>query len=449
MYWGGGHMADRSAPGAPYRWLGLENGATTPFYIVPFDKDGLCSGPLTAQGLVDCAADGTITDVFLFSHGWNNDWAAAIRRYDDFIEGFSALRARYPVGRQFRPLLAGIFWPSTALVAPWEHGPEFAGGAGRDHDAGAAEQAELDEVAAVVPEGQRARFYALAQRADGLGADEAAEFAALVAAAFAGDDELRSASSVAPDEVLGVWRATPATAPRPVGDDFGFAADDAPDPQAAGRLRALDPRSLIRLATVLRMKDRAGRVGARGVADLLSSVLAATSARVHLVGHSYGAKVVLSALVATPDARPVDSVLLLQPAVSYLCFTADVDGTGRPGGYRPALSRAGQPIMTTFSRNDVPLTKFFQWAARRASDLGEVQIAGVPSRYAALGGFGPGAVDGQTVQVLARLPAEPYPAVPAGIRVVAVESSEFIKGHGDISNEATHWMLLNQVLQGG
>ncbi len=442
-------MADRPAPGAPYRWLELENGGSAPFYIVPFDQDGLCSGPLTAQGLVDCAAGGTITDVFLFSHGWNNDWAVAVRRYDEFIEGFSALRARYPVGREFRPLLAGVFWPSTALVAPWERGPEFAGGAGSDHDTGAAEQAELGEVAAVVPEGQRGRFYNLAQRAGDLSEDEAAEFAALVAGAFAGSDELRAASSVPPDEVLSVWRAIPSTAPRPVGDDFGFAADDKADPQTAGRFRTLDPRSLIRLATVLRMKDRAGRVGTRGVADLLSSVLAATDARVHLVGHSYGAKVVLAAVVAAPHARPADSVLLLQPAVSYLCFSADIDGTGRPGGYRAALSRARQPIMTTFSRNDIPLTKFFQWAARRASDLGEVQIAGVPGRYAALGGFGPGGIDGQAVEVLARLPAEPYAAEPAGIRVVAVESTDFIKGHGDISNDATHWMLLNQVFLAG
>lgn len=442
-------MAARRASGAPYRLLGLENGGTAPFYVVPFDKDGFCSGPLTADHLVDDVAGATITDIFLFSHGWNNDWAAAVRRYDDFIEGFSALRARYPVGREFRPALAGIFWPSTALVAPWERGPEFAGGAESAHDTGAAERAELDEVAAVVPEGQRERFYALAQRTGDLGENEAAEFAALVVAAFSGSDELRTAQSVPPAEVLSVWRAIPPVAPRPVGDDFGFAADDSAGPQAAGAVRALDPRSLIRLATVLRMKDRAGRVGARGVADLLSSVLAATDARVHLVGHSYGAKVVLSALVATPLARTVDSVLLLQPAMSYLCFAADVDGTGHPGGYRAALSRAGQPIMTTFSRNDVPLTKFFQWAARRASDLGEVQIAGVPSRYAALGGFGPGGIDGEAVQVLARPPAQPYAAASAGIRVVAVESSEFISGHGDISNDATHWMLLSQVCRAG
>jgi hypothetical protein len=442
-------MADRLAPGAPYRLLGLENGRTAPFYVVPFDKDGLCSGPLTAQHLVDEMAGGKFTDVFLFSHGWNNDWAVAVRRYDDFIAGFSSLRARYPVEREFRPMLAGIFWPSTALVAPWERGPGFAGGMGSDDETGAAERTELDEVAALVPAGQRGRFYALAQRTGDLDADEAAEFAALVAAAFAGSDELRTAQSVPPAEVLSMWRAVPSGAPRPAGDDFGFADDDAAGPQAAGLLSALDPRSLIRLATVLLMKDRSGRVGARGVADLLSSFLAAGDARVHLIGHSYGAKVVLSALAAKPHARNVDSVLLLQPAMSYLCFAANADGEGHPGGYRTALSRAEQPIMTTFSRNDVPLTKFFQWAARRASDLGEVQIAGVPGRYAALGGFGPGGIEGEAVEVPARLPAEPYAAAPAGISVVAVESSEFISGHGDISNDATHWMLLNQVSRAG
>lgn len=451
-------MADRLAPGAPYRTIDLGGGATAPFYIVPFDRDGVCTGPVTARNLLATVATQRPTDVFLFSHGWNNDWKAATARYDQFIAGFARMRAEHPLDRPFRPVLVGIVWPSTALVAPWEQAPDIAATDG-DDDAVAEERAEVAEVAAIVPEEKRALFYELAQRQD-LSDAEAAEFAGLVVPAFEGGDEVDTAEPDA-ESVLEVWRSLPGR-PAAIPTEFGRVqwpgadvagdearAEAAADARAAGLLQALDPRGLVRLATVLLMKDRAGRVGGRGVADLLESLLATSDARVHLVGHSYGAKVVLSALAAKPHSRPVESVLLLQPAVSHLCFAADVDGAGRPGGYRPALARTRQPIMTTYSRHDFPLTKVFHWAVRRPSDLGEVVIAGAPNRYAALGGFGPGGVEGEVTRVVAAVPPHPYDPPEPGSRLVAVEASTVIKGHGEVQVPATFWMLLTQVARSG
>ena len=75
-------------------------------------------------------------------------------------------------------------------------------------------------------------------------------------------------------------------------------------------------------------------------------------------------KVVLSALCNGPaPSRKVDSVLLLQPALSCYAFTADLDG--KPGGYRPAFDRVRLPIITTYSGHDEPLTKVFHLAVRR------------------------------------------------------------------------------------
>jgi hypothetical protein len=137
-------------------------------------------------------------------------------------------------------------------------------------------------------------------------------------------------------------------------------------------------------------------------------------------------------------------VLLLEPALSALAFATDVDRTGRPGGYRSALERSRQPILTTFSSHDVPLTKFFHLAVRRASDLGEAVIAGSPpSKYAALGGFGPYGCDADCVVV------QPSPdGYPLGgpKRIVAVQGDSVISGHGAVTNPATAWMLLDQVM---
>ena len=49
-------------------------------------------------------------------------------------------------------------------------------------------------------------------------------------------------------------------------------------------LSKLNPRNLIRGTTVWLMKDRAGRVDARGVRDLLADLLAASRAQARLIG---------------------------------------------------------------------------------------------------------------------------------------------------------------------
>ena len=229
-----------------------------------------------------------------------------------------------------------------------------------------------------------------------------------------------------PDELVQVWR------------------------QAAGHPDRADPRDLIRLAAVLLMKERAGRVGGGGVATMLRRLLeAAPRSRLHLVGHSYGALVALSALCqGEAPSRQVDSVLLLQPAVSCLCFASNVDDAGRPGAYRAALERTRGPIVTTFSPRDRALTKLFHWAVRRPSDLGEAVIAGAPpSRYAALGGCGPHGAEADTETLTARLLPQRYGFTATGKRIVAIDGTDVIRGHGDVATAATAWALLNQVME--
>jgi hypothetical protein len=456
-------MAEQPLTG-PITTVQLPDGTAVPFYVVPFDADGACSGPRAAADAVTDAAGAT--DVFLFSHGWNNDWAAATGRYYDFLHAYSAVRAERwdPPTRPYKPVLVGVFWPSEALVADAGQAPDIAADTGLTPDvlaAAAAARAELDELAQRLPAASRDRFYALADRPDGLEDDEADELTALLAPVLAGPPDELGDPGQAPTtkDLRMIWEQLPGRDGGPVSTDTGGFVDDGgpagpagPGPETAGFgdfLKKLDPRQLIRAATVLLMKDRAGRVGARGVHDLLARLVAASpDVRVHLIGHSYGCKVVLSALCAgDPPGRPVDSVLLLEPALSALAFATDVDGTGHPGGYRSALERSRLPILTTFSSHDVPLTKFFHLAVRRASDLGEAVIAGtpLPSRYAALGGFGPYGCDADSVVVAPAAPPEDYP-LTGPKRIVAVRGDSVISGHGAVTNPATAWMLLDQVM---
>lgn len=415
----------------PLKVLHTDDGLPVPFYVIPFDAAGSCTGPETLDDLVKRAADAT--DVFMFAHGWNDDWTDAIARYEALIGRYADARHRWwnPVTRPYRPVLAGVIWPSTALVFGRERAPDLAGADGSDVTGA------VDILADAVRAPARLRELAAQDTLDETGLRELAD---LLAPALTGDDEL-NATPPTPDDLLAVWHrladAEPGDAPpapRPAG--FGFP----------------DPRDVVRVATVLLMKDRAGRVGARGAAVMLRRLIEASSgSRVHLIGHSYGAKVMLSALaVGPPPVRDVESVLLLQPAISCLCFATDADGHGRPGGYRGALTRTRQPVISTYSAHDVPLTRLFQWAVRRPSDLGEARVAGEPgppSRYAALGGYGPfGTRTGEVAWVDALDPGRRYAVAAGGPRVLAVRGDRVISGHGDVTNPATAWALLCQVM---
>ncbi len=57
-------------PVGPYRTIELDNGLQAPFYIIPFDEQGLCQGPLTRENLMSTLQNGGYTDIFLFSHGF-------------------------------------------------------------------------------------------------------------------------------------------------------------------------------------------------------------------------------------------------------------------------------------------------------------------------------------------------------------------------------------------
>jgi pimeloyl-ACP methyl ester carboxylesterase len=172
---------------------------------------------------------------------------------------------------------------------------------------------------------------------------------------------------------------------------------------------------------------------------LLADILAKSDARVHLLGHSFGCKVVMTAAcVMPPPARQIESALLLQAAVSQYAFAEKVPERGVAGGFTAALDRVKRPILATYSRYDDALTKGFHIAVRRHDDLGELQFAGdeSPSRFGALGGFGPQNTKATKVQI--NRPGEQYDLAHAE-RIVGVNGSRTISGHGDISNESTWW----------
>ncbi len=433
------------APG-PLHTYALEDGADVPFYVIPFDKDGACTALQTRAYLLAAARETPFTDVFLFSHGWNNDWTVATNRYRAFYEGYSTQRRErgLPLPDPYRPLLVGVFWPSTALAfGEAERGPAMAGG-----PADADLRAAAEDLAEDLPEAERDRFLVLTAK-DRLDTDEARELAEIACELYAGGDEFGDEAIPSAEDVLSMWAEDDPDG-EPFDDEFvGTVGGASDEPQAAGlgdwlKKGWLAARTPVRLLTVYQMKNRAGRVGCHGVGPLLAELLAAGDARVHLVGHSYGGKVVLSALACGDGGalpRPAESLLLLQPAVNHLCFASLLDEVGRRGGYHEVPARVRRPVLSTFSARDSALRSQFHRIPWTKAAIGEPRIAAgddPPSPYAALGGFGPRRAGERTIDMPA--PGDAYALDPA-VPIYGLRATERISGHGDISNPATWWAL--------
>ncbi|NEK35620.1 hypothetical protein [Rhizobium leguminosarum] len=423
-------------------------GQSVPCYALTFDKQGLCTSPKSFDHLISFLGNDNRTDVILFSHGWNNDWPTALKRYMDFLRGVSESAKERPgmLPSDFRPVFVGVHWPSTILTWPSEDAPDIAG---EENDSDL-----LDPLTEILSSNEIDRLRTLLEQ-EKVDLEQARAFASVIAPALLSTDDANEGNGpFGADDLVNIWRhAGEVTAAQSGGsmtgggfDDFGVpgGSDDIASPSPAGFLDTFSPRNLARLATVLMMKDRAGVVGAAGVADVVRRVLNESATRLHLVGHSYGAKVVMTALVRSLAVRPAHSVLLLQPAISHLAFAKDASG-GTPGGFRQALKQVSTPIFTTYSPHDFPLTRIFHWAARRRTDLGEIQAAGAPpSKYAALGGYGPsGMVDGEAGERSLPEAGGKYDTIPTGVELVTLNGAVGITGHGDVTNPYTFWAMHN------
>lgn len=442
-------------PGAPSHRFASPGGDSIPMYLISFDKDGNCTSPLTRQHLLAAAAGGKFSDVHLYSHGWNNVFHEALAHYTEFFsEYFKLPDVAVMRDTGYLPLVVGIIWPSTALLSGDERTPHLAGLA-------PASSAPLDlpehemavaNLSANMPPADAARFAALARRGDGLSSVESLELATLLAPVLRGlshaDDG--DGDDPAPEQLLRAWGSDPVPPPgvkRGAPGVLPDRAEGADTLASAGLLSFLNPREIIRKATVYLMKDRAGVVGANGVHALVRDLAASSRVRIHLAGHSYGAKVVLSALAGL-DGR-VASLLLLQPAVNAYCFAKSIEERGgRAGGYRSVLGKTRAPIYCTYSSDDKALYDFFPLALRRRKDPGE--MAGGGGLFAALGGVGPqGMADAETGMVAMLAPPRRYADAPGDVRLLALNGSDgMIKSHGDVRNQYTEWALANLVRQG-
>ncbi|MFD4736602.1 serine-threonine protein kinase [Streptomyces virginiae] len=369
-----------------------------------------------SEGDVDRVTQGTVsrmeaTDLLVFAHGWNSDRSTATRLYDRFFAPFEGL-----VGSGVRLGYVGVVWPSMRFSD--EPIPDFdtlaalaepnLGGALDPLTRRALEEfwperrAELDRVAEL-----------LAERPDSAAAF--IEFGALIRE-LAGVDAVPalvapSVPAIFTDDVLEVCRAlsvalaragvpgtgVPGTGVPGTGAPAASGGPEGPGLTVGGGMRGLwgGAKELLRQAAYYKMKKRAGVVGERGLGPVLAQLAAARPAlRFHLIGHSFGARVVSFSLRAVPDrARYVKSVTLLQGAFSHYAFADRLPhdkGTG--GALRGLQRRVDGPVVACHSPHDSALKIFYPLASRMAGD--SAGLLGFDERWGAIGHDGVQAVPG-------------------------------------------------------
>jgi hypothetical protein len=186
-----------------------------------------------------------------------------------------------------------------------------------------------------------------------------------------------------------------------------------------------------------KMKDRARRIGESGGHELLRSLQreARPGTRFHLMGHSFGC-IVVSATVAGPPGgrgpeRPVDSLFLVQGALSLWSFCPDIPyAAGKPGYFNRILKQSlvRGPIVTTRSEHDRAVGNLYPHAADAADQL---VLGDEFPKYGGVGTFGAQGLGGAE-EDLELLPATGAYGFAPG-RVYNLEASGTIKNGGGFS----------------
>jgi len=366
--------------------------AGRPHWEVGFDERGTPNqGEVNA--LLSELPGKDLTDLLVLSHGWNSDRGQARLLYQLYFRQVPVLLAQG--GSQARVGTLGVVWPSKRWADEAEPTGELAGGGAaglgdaavpappppdpdlvedlKDVFTGDDQRRALDELARLLAERPEdpaalARFQALMGELTRTADDDPA-----------GEDHGETALLTdEPQEVFGRFAdAVPQTGEggaAGLGDAFGRLWNGA--------------KEALRQLTYFEMKKRAGVVGKQGLGPLLGRIHQADpEVRIHLLGHSFGARLVSFALAGLPDPAnsQVKSLYLLQGAFSHFAFADALPmDRSRGGALKGMAARVDGPLVASFSVHDLAVGKLYPLASLSARD----DAAGLEDQLFRWGGIG-------------------------------------------------------------
>ncbi len=365
-------------------------------FTLTFDDQGNAQDP-TEQYLVLYAlktADPPVTDLWVFSYGWNTDPTdgSGVAVYDEWVSNMwgevQKVQAQDP---SYHPLFVEVFWPSKAWVGEVSQ-PSISPPAAPGNAVGAAPQPGappapdpsdfIESYRSVMdPEGNFGeqfdtdfgRIYELLHLPQTPTSAEIGEFVQTLEKYIVQDPHLNQTEednvlSAPIGEIVHYLKA----GPLPKLQEATTPPVPAAAPGAAPNFIFDNLLNFLRLFTFWTMKARSAVVGANGLYPFLAAVRNTLSTndpplhvRIHLLGHSFGGKLVTSAVYSATeqDPRPfVDTLILLQGAFSQFSFTSNIPvDTGASGRYHSVVTGnlVANPLMAIYSQYDLANKLFY------------------------------------------------------------------------------------------
>ncbi|MBV9789072.1 MAG: hypothetical protein JOZ51_12900 [Chloroflexi bacterium] len=365
-----------------------------------------------------------VTDLWILAHGWNNDINQGQATYLGWIQRMREVARQKVHDPSYHSLFAGVHWPSKAWAGDVAQ-MVAAGGAAIPTGGGEGEfelrrpGTPADELPAVqVPESalapspkvavdpvQRTAFIAQYQPImdpEGVyGLDYVRDFGRLYDLMFqAGPPPQHEV-----EEFLRLLKKYKTTDPHndnietvnvlsaPISElAQRLTAELSAAPQEYERLGIFDRLlDVFRTFTFWQMKGRAAIVGETGIYPFLVGLRQELkkrnhSVRIHLMGHSFGAKLVSAAVFPAAGASDlehplVDTLVLLLGAFSQFSFSNNIPvARGAVGRYSAILQQklVKNPIVTIYSQHDTANRVFYAAGMRLASPFSEAiyELAG-------------------------------------------------------------------------
>jgi hypothetical protein len=361
-----------------------------PCFEVEFRKDATLVNPGDQQAAAQFVKDQALTDLFVFSHGWNNDMNDARALYRNFFAKVRDQRTNAGVdGRQFGVL--AILWPSKKFA----DAELIPGGGAAGVDSGLPDEvlieqidrlkegfsgeegffdkpdaaAILDQAKALVPQLEddpdaRQQFVklvrSLVKQRPGDVEDANDDFFTLP------KDQPLQRLKFPPEPQPFAVSASPAAG---IGDTIRRGVGNFYSGMKAGAER------LLNYTTYYQMKERAGLVGSNGVYAVIRAIQDKNQdVKVHLIGHSFGGRVVTAAALGPDGETPIkpSTMTLLQTAFSHYGFAENYDEEGTDGVFRPVTKegRIAGPVLVTYTKNDQAVGIAYPIASRLAGQAG-------------------------------------------------------------------------------
>ncbi|MCK5726280.1 MAG: hypothetical protein KAH22_05605 [Thiotrichaceae bacterium] len=395
--------------------------SNTSYYLICYNAKGVerNDDPDTSNGILSTvvkeqANQGDYTDIFFSSHGWKGDIPAAIAQYDLWFStmlqcgnDIARLEAR-PQG--FKPLIVGLHWPSLPYGME-EHRPISAIAVENEED-----EYTFDDFSTATTKTNttpaKLDYQAIAKEVVGSSDSAAVTAIQTIFDASAEDASPRYLN----DDLLAAFEQLMQSAELKKGTEFAAPGEDIPefdfeefytllleqededlsdfgimDKAYGALLGALSQLSF------WKMKKRARLFGEKGATQLLRELQSLTNSNTqfHLMGHSLGA-IVMSSCITGQGAkesplRPVNTLFLVQGAVSIWAYCHDIPLNAGTAGYYQSLSSSDHisgPIIATHTFNDTAITTVYTLAAKAAFFQGNSFDPMSLPQHAGLGAYG-------------------------------------------------------------